>query len=466
LRVADVLRAHGPAYLERYGRRVVVAQRRVLADLTACRTPAMGSYADQCTYCGSSFFGGYNSCRNRHCPTCGGPTRARWLQRVRQAILPVPHFHLIFTLPHSLSTMILANRRPLYNLMFTAAWKTIQTLVADSKRFGGQTGAVMVLHTWDQRLGHHPHIHAVVPGGALSPDGRWRASAPDYFLPVELLSALFREYFLHGLTQLRDAGKLQLKDKLAPLADRRKFRGWLFVRTYDKDWVVHVQPAPSGCDDPEAVLKYLARYIAGTAISDQRLISHDGQRVRFWVKDRKRKRRHPVELDGLDFTCRFMMHVLPKGFQRARYRGLFHNSKRKTVLPQIRQQLAEQAAADTAGGQQAERSAAEAVADVRAEPPTCPACGVGQLKRIRSRDTPDDWMQVLWRSPFRPPWGKWNDLDLRDWTPVLVDDPPTLPYLRQLDLPLIYYHPLADDTQAVERCRGQPTGESSCQRAA
>jgi len=458
--VGDILRKHGPAYVQRYGQRVVLVQRRVLADLTACRTRAMGSYADQCTYCGSSFFGGFNSCRNRHCPTCGGPTRARWLERVREDVLPVPHFHLVFTLPDSLSTMILANRRSLYNLIFNAAWHTIQKLVAESKRFGGQTGAVMVLHTWDQRLGHHPHVHAIVPGGALSSDGRWRASNPNYFLPVEVLSELFRWKFLDGLKQLHADRKLQLTGKLAPLADARQFNLWWLTPLYEKDWVVHVQPAPSGCEDPEAVLKYLARYIAGTAISDQRLISHDGQQVAFWVKDRKRKRRFPVKLPGLEFTRRFMMHVLPKGFQRVRYRGLFHSSKRKTILPKIRQQLAPQPTdGDTRADRHAQRADSQAAAD--AQPPICPACGVGWLKRTRSRDTPENWLHVLCQSPFQPPLSQWDELDLADWTPVVHDDPAApLRCLRQLYLPLVDDDPPPDRAPTVERCRGQPPNHS------
>jgi hypothetical protein len=236
---------------------------------------------------------------------------------------------------------------------------------------------------------------------------------------------------------------------------------------YNSSWVVHVQPAPSGCEDPDAVLKYLARYVAGTAISDRRLISYDGQWVIFWVEDRERRQRFPCKLKAFEFTRRFMMHVLPKGFQRVRYRGLFHGAKRNNLLPKIRQQLAAQAKdRDTHNDQHARRAASQAATDAPAQPPTCPACGLGQLKKINSRDTPANWLQVFSASPFQPPASQWEKLDLADWTPVLDDDPPApLRSLRQTYLPAVYHELPHDDARNAERCRGQPLTEP-CPRAA
>ena len=461
--MADILRRHGPAYLEKYGQRVVVAQRRVLADLTACRTRAMGSYADRCNYCGSSFFGGFNSCRNRHCPTCGGPTRARWLDQARQLVLPIPHFHLIFTLPDSLSRLILANRRALYNLLFRSAWETIEQVAADPNYLGGQTGAILVLHTWNQHLGHHPHIHAVVPAGVLSPDGHWRDCDPDFFIPVEVLSDRFRRKFLDALERLYDQSKLQLRGKLSPLGNPHEFDRRLIKPLREKAWVVHAQRAPILCRRPEALLKYLARYVAGMAISDQRLISYNGRQVIFSVKDRERNEYVPAKLGAMDFTCRFLMHVLPKGFQRVRYRGLFHGTKRSRLLPKIRQQLAAQpVAADTASEQDHEAGQSPTTPDTSAQSPTCPACGLGQLKKITSRDSPENWLQVLSSSTFQPPFSQWDELDLADWTPVLPDDPPApLRCLSQRYLPFVDDEFPADDARAIERCRGQPLTQSS-----
>jgi hypothetical protein len=374
----------------------------------------------------------------------------------------VPHFQVTFTLPDSLSRLILANRRPLYNLLFRAAWQTLQELAADPKYLGGQTGAVMVLHTWNQLLEHHPHVHAVVPAGVLAPDGRWQACDPKFFIEVEVLSDTFRKKFLDGLERLYSQGKLQLQDKLSPLADPGEFDRQIMARERDRSWVVHVERPPSACRHPEAVLKYLARYVAGNAISDRRLISHDHGQVTFWVKDRDSGQSFPAELEGLEFTRRFMMHVLPKGFQRVRYRGLYHSANRNTFQPKIREQLLAQNLADnTADDPSPLPAESQDLADVSAQQPTCPACGVGRLERITSRDTPHNWLQVLCASPFQPSGRQWEELDLADWTPVVHDDPPPpLQCSDQMSLRLIFDESPHDDAQTIQHARGQPPTNS------
>jgi hypothetical protein len=357
---------------------------------------------------------------------------------MRQDCLPIPHFQLTFTLDDdSLSDLILANRRRLYNWLFDSAWWALSELAAKPQHLGGRTGAVMVLHTWNQRLGHHPHVHAVVPAGVLLPDGSWKATGTDYLLPVDQLSDQFRERFLDGLEQLYKRGELNLEGKLAPLADPHKFQA-LLAEVRKQAWVVNVQRPPKDHDDALALLKYVAAYMAGAAISDQRLISHDGQKVTFWVKQRQAQsirkgkrpgngeedgpRRYPVEMDGFEFTCRFMMHILPKGFQRVRYRGLYHNSQRDTELAQVRRQLASAPEnADRTDAQLQDAELQDAARD-SSRPTICPACCWGRLETITELRPP--WEVDLGVWPYRLLGRKRVELDLDDWTPVVYGDPP------------------------------------------
>jgi len=378
----------------------------------------MGSYSRACNHCDSLFFGGYNSCRNRNCPSCGGPTRARWLARVRQDILPVDYFHVVFTLPESLSKLALANREIVYGLLFRASWQSLSQLAADPGHLGGQIGALAVLHTWNQQLLHHAHVHYVIPGGALSSAGTWvparrsKKSGKGYFLCVEALSRLFRGKFLAGLKRLHASGKLRLPPALARLADRRAWEQFL-TPLHRQEWVVHGEGPPKGQPGPDAVLKYLARYVAGVAISDRRLISHDGQTVQFWVREPKKPgrsshktRRRPSALPGAEFVRRFLLHILPRGFRRVRYYGLLSNRHRQDQVARVRALLG-------AGGTATEETRAPVShrnAGTGESLAKCPRCGVGLLEIVPSEETPRGWVEVLLSSAFatESDWSWWR----------------------------------------------------------
>lgn len=384
--MADVLRAHGGAYLRRRGRQASRAERKALAELTACRTAALGRRSWYCDACGEVQVC-YNSCRNRHCPTCGGAARARWLDRLRQDLLPVPYFHLVFTLPHELSQLCLANRRALYHLLFQSAWRTLRQLAADPRHLGGQLGAVMVLHTWGQNLEHHPHVHCVLPGGALAPAGdRWLpARSPKFLFPVRALSRLFRGKFLAGLKKLRAQGRLKLGGALAHLESPRDLAMWLSP-LYRKEWVVYVQSPPAAAQGPEAVLKYLARYVAGAAISDARLLAHEGGRVTFRAKNyRQGKKRTTLTLAGVEFVRRFCLHVLPAGFPRVRYYGLLSNKRRGELIPVCRALLPPDSLEPTTAGDTSRVAGDDSTPECCA---TCPACGRGLLHLFENEARP------------------------------------------------------------------------------
>jgi hypothetical protein len=381
--VADILRAHADDYRRARGVRLTALEDRVLRELTTCRTAALGGHTWMCDACGHTRVA-YNSCRNRHCPTCGGPRRARWLERLRSDLLPVPYFHLVFTIPHELSRLALANRRAVYGLLFQAAGDTLRQLAADPEHLGARVGAVMVLHTWGQNLEHHPHLHCVVPGGGLSPDGQqWIASHATFFLPVVALSRLFRGKFLAGLKRLHRQGKLKLADKLLPLFDAQDFAAWL-QPLYQKDWVVYVQPPVSPRQGPDAVLKYLARYVAGAAISDTRLISHTRGQVTFRVKNyRQGRKRETLTLPGVEFVRRFLLHVLPRGFMRVRYYGLLANTQRAILLPRCRERLGVPLSVEPPDANTANQDQLTEANHAR-----CPACGTGSLWLIESIPRP------------------------------------------------------------------------------
>ena len=371
-----------------------LAHRRVLAELTACRTPAMGTHETYCQACGE-IFTSYNSCRNRHCVTCGGPARARWLDRVRGDLLPVPYFHLIFTLPSQLRKLVLANARPLYNLLIRAAWRTLKQLASDPRYLGGKTGAAIVLHTWRQDMLPHPHLHAVVPSGALSDTGRWISSrSPTYLFPYQALSKLFRGKFLAGLKRLHRRRELKLPGELAKLQDRRAWEKWL-IPLYRTKWEVYCQPPPKDITDPDTVLKYLARYVVGGVISDRRLISHADGKVTFWARQGrgKQRRSQPLPLDGVEFVRRFLLHVLPRGFHRVRYYGLLANANRDQ-LRHCRQLLTRQD--NDASAAQADESPSIPPSE---QPPVCPSCRTGSLVLLQSDPRPS-WREILSASVY------------------------------------------------------------------
>lgn len=327
LELADILRAHGPAYRARHP--VSPEQSKVMTSLVQCRTAMLGGHVDSCDGCGFVRIS-YNSCRDRHCPKCQASERAAWVDARLERLLPVEYFHVVFTLPEQLNPLILKNRRVLYTLLFKAVSETLLELTADPKRLGSQIGFTAVLHTWGQNLLFHPHLHCVVTGGGLSLDGnKWVPSREGYFLPVQVLSQLFRGKFLAKLKQLYQSGQLTLTGSIANMAQPRIFQQML-DQLYRKKWVVYAKPPFGGA---EQVYRYLGRYTHRVAISNSRLISMQDGRIQFQYKDyaddQKNKR---MTLSADEFLRRFLLHVLPKGFVRIRHYGLLASANVKTKL--------------------------------------------------------------------------------------------------------------------------------------
>jgi hypothetical protein len=338
LEVADVLRAFGDGY--RATHPVSPAQGRVMRRLAACRTAALGGHRDTCGGCGFTRVS-YNSCRDRHCPKCQAGRRAAWLDDRLDRLLAVPYFHVVFTLPDTLHPLILQNQATLYDLLFRAASATLLTLAADPDRLGAQVGFTAILHTWGQNLLFHPHLHCVVTGGGLAPDGdRWVAGNARYFLPVRVLGSLFRGKFLAGLRAAYAAGELALAGTAAALADPRAFQR-LVDDLYRRAWVVYARPPFGG---PEHVFRYLGRYSHRVAIANSRLVALGDGQVSFTWKDYADGSRVKVmRLTADEFLRRFLLHVLPKGFVRVRHYGLMAASNVATKLPRCRELLREPA---------------------------------------------------------------------------------------------------------------------------
>jgi len=406
LQLSDVIRVYAADYVAWRGGKLSGEELRVLKELAACRTPLLGGHASQCDHCGAwQFF--WHSCRNRHCPLCGGAERARWLERCRQDLLPTVYYHTIFTLPHELCALALANRKVLYDLLFHATAETLQEVAANPQHLGAKLGLTLVLHTWGQSLQLHPHVHGVVAGGGLSPEGtRWIAARQDFFLPVRVLSHVFRGKFLSGLKRAWGAGGLRLEGDLAPLADAAAWAKWLSP-LYHKDWNVHVQPPPSEkASDPEAVLKYLARYAWGVAISNSRLQSLTEEGVTFRWKDyRHDDQEKTMTLSGVEFLRRFLQHVLPSGFVRIRYYGFLSMRQRARALPLCRQLLKlANAGAHEPSPLPALGEGADATDNVAAELRTCPVCGQGKLRPVRTwhRPTVPELMAHRFWCPLPP----------------------------------------------------------------
>ncbi|MGP0066134.1 MAG: IS91 family transposase [Isosphaeraceae bacterium] len=364
--VAEVIRSCLDEFLERYGPELTPEQRRALKDLISCRTAALGGHVLGCPECGHQQIA-YNSCGNRHCPSCQATAAARWLEARAAELLPVPYFHLVFTLPDALDPIALANPRVVYDLLLRTAAETVLELAADPKLLGAQTGVLAVLHTWGQNLQFHPHVHCVVPGGGLSLDGtRWVASPSNFFLPVRVLSRVFRGKFLAGLRAAFAKGELrfatdQLEQALSEAAHT--------------DWVVYAKPPFGG---PEQVLKYLARYTHRAAISNARLLDFEDGMVRFRYKDYAHgNRKRVMTLTALEFVRRLLLHVLPTGFQRIRHYGILANRHRHEKLDLCRRLLG----AGTAGEPESSEEANEARESPSSITPTrvCPVCGAGRM---------------------------------------------------------------------------------------
>jgi hypothetical protein len=377
--VADVFRVHGAAYLEAYGQSTSAEQKRVLRVLSDCRTAALGGHKKRCDVCGhKEFF--YNSCRNRHCPKCQAAARAEWLEAQRADLLEVEYFHLVFTLPEALSPLFLQNRRALYGLLFSAASDTLLRIARDPKHLGAEIGFLMVLHTWGQNLHHHPHLHCVVPGGGISRDGsRWTPCRKGFFLPVRVLSRLFRRQFLRYLDAAFRAGKLSFHGRLEHLAEPDCWRE--FLRTLqDREWVVYSKPPFGGA---EQVLKYLARYTHRVAISNQRLVSlEDGQVTFRWKDYAQGSRQRTMALPAVEFIRRFLQHVLPKGFVHIRHYGFLANRVRRVKILLCRRLLGQ---AETPASTSPDFTAEQG--DLRAEKSPsecCPVCKTGRLVLVET----------------------------------------------------------------------------------
>ena len=339
LEVADVFRFQGAAWRKANAGHVSLAQLKVMSAIETCRTSALGGHVERCGDCAHERIS-YNSCRNRHCPKCQAGAARQWLEDRAAELLPVPYYHVVFTLPASIGAIAFHNKAAVYDLLFRAAAETLTTIAADPKHLGARIGLTAVLHTWGSALSHHPHVHVIVPGGGLSPDGaRWIACKPGFFLPVRVLSRLFRRLFLNGLAALHKAGRLDFCGDLAPLAENRAFDAAL-APLRRSDWFVYAKRPFAG---PQAVLAYLARYTHRVAISNSRLIALDEKGVTFKWKDYRikgRDRLKTMTLDAAEFIRRFLLHVLPSGFHRVRHYGLFAGTVRAHNIERVRQLLA------------------------------------------------------------------------------------------------------------------------------
>lgn len=367
--VADIVRAHGPEYLEKYP--TSREQRAVLRAIGRCRTAALGGHVEGCDACGHRRIA-YNSCRNRHCPKCQGPERARWLEAEQATLLPVPYFHVVFTLPSELVPLARANPRIVYGLLFRAASRTLLSFARSAKHLGGEPAITMVLHTWGQTLTEHPHVHCVVSGGGLSQDGaRWVAVRRRGFLfPVRAMSALFRGKLLASLRRLRLRGSLRFVGECAELGDEQRWKAWL-RELHGQPWVVYAKPPFGG---PDRVLKYLSRYTHRVAISNRRILSIADGKVRFVYKDYAAgNATKQMTLSAAEFLRRFLLHVLPRGFMRIRHYGVLANCHREAKLARCRALLAVPSLGSHVSSPKAETIDQERRAPKPA--PICPSCG-------------------------------------------------------------------------------------------
>ncbi len=367
LEVADIFRAQGLSWRTANAGHLSLGQLKVMAAIERCRTAALGGHVAACEKCGHIHIA-YNSCRNRHCPKCQGAAARDWLADREAELLPVGYFHLVFTLPAQVADIAYQNKRVIYDLLFKASAQTLLTIAADPKHLGARIGITAVLHTWGSAMTHHPHIHMIVPGGGISPDGKaWVSCRPGFFLPVRVLSRLFRRRFLEKLRAAHQAGALQFFNNLAHLAQPRAFAE-LLGPLRKIEWVVYAKRPFAG---PEAVLAYLSRYTHRVAIANSRLVAFDDKSVTFKWKDYRAKgpdRQKVMTLAADEFIRRFLLHVLPRGFHRIRHTGLFANGGRAENLALARKLLDVAAPTDTP-------EVEETDPDAQASARPCPSCG-------------------------------------------------------------------------------------------
>ncbi len=338
LEVADIFRDHGAAWRLANAGHLSLDQLKVMSAIERCRTAALGGHVARCEDCAHIQIA-YNSCRNRHCPKCQGAAAKDWLAARRAELLPVAYYHVVFTLPAPIADIAYQNKAVVYDMLFKAAAETLTTIAADPKHLGARIGLTAVLHTWGSAMTHHPHVHCIVPGGGISTDGtQWISCRPGFFLPVRVLSRLFRRLFLNKLAAAHRAGHLQFFGAHVELANHNEFAAYL-APLRKIDWVVYAKRPFAG---PEAVLAYLSRYTHRVAISNGRLVAFDGRSVTFTWKDYRAKGRTRYKVMTLaagEFIRRFLLHVLPQGFHRIRHYGLFANGRRSDNLAQARQLL-------------------------------------------------------------------------------------------------------------------------------
>ena len=388
LEVADVFRAHGAAWREANASHVSLAQLKVMSAIETCRTAALGGHVERCEDCAHERIA-YNSCRNRHCPKCQAAAARQWLEDREAELLPVPYYHVVFTLPASIGTIAFQNKAAVYDLLFGSAAETLTTIAADPKHLGARIGLTAVLHTWGSALTHHPHVHVIVPGGGLSPDeSRWIACKRGFFLPVRVLSRLFRRLFLEGIAALHAAGRLAFLGDLARLADKAAFDAVL-APLRRSEWIVYAKRPFAG---PKAVLAYLSRYTHRVAISNSRLIALDEKGVTFRWKDYRARGKvpgkawiKPMTLAAGEFIRRFLLHVLPSGFHRIRHYGFLASPGRAATIGRLRDLIA---ASNATARPRPETDASGATTGP--EPATtqdmariCPCCG-GRMRIIET----------------------------------------------------------------------------------
>lgn len=388
LEVADVFNRHGARYRQLHGDRLGSVERRVMSAIELCRTAELGGHVEGCRTCGTIRVA-YNSCRNRHCPKCQGQACRDWLAARQDELLPVPYFHVVFTLPAEIAAIAFQNKAAIYTILFKTAAETLRTIAADPRHLGAEIGLVAVLHSWGQNLHYHPHLHCIVPGGGISADGtRWIACRPGLFLPVRVLSRLFRRLFSTQLREAYDAGGLGFFNDLAHLAEPDAFAR-LLAAVRRRDWVVYAKPPFGG---PGQVLAYLGRYTHRVAIANSRLIAMDDDHVAFrWRDYRQRGKTKVMTLHVHEFIRRFLLHTLPSGFHRIRRYGFLANGQCTARLRLCRRLLGDRQPDHT------EPVAVEAAAEPRSATHPCPCCGAPMIRL------------AVWRRGQMPPTAFWSD---------------------------------------------------------
>jgi hypothetical protein len=374
LELADIFRQHGPAYRQAHS--LPLHQWRLMQAIETCRTAVLGGSVEWCDHCQYTHIV-YRSCRNRHCPKCQGLARERWIEQRTAELLPVEYFHVVFTVPEAIAAIAFHNKEVVYRILFRTTAETLLTIARDPQHLGAQIGFFAVLHTWGQNLHLHPHLHCVVPGGGLSPDGEWIACRPGFFLPVRVLSRLFRRLFLEALEKAHADGQLQFFGDLQPLRDPQAFAAYLSPLR-QTEWVVYAKPPFGG---PQQVLEYLGRYTHRVAISNQRLVALENGQVSFrWTDYRHPQRPKVMTVSAEEFLRRFLLHALPPGFQRIRYYGLQANCHRADTLA-FCQQLLAAPVSDLLPQPTDYREFYAALTGTNLR--LCPQCGIGTMRLLQ-----------------------------------------------------------------------------------